>query len=478
MTHRQHGPGHDRQRAVRPQNSDVTVDAVGDRQPARRRRRPSTAVDGGPGRPARSVTHPGRPLERRHAHDRSTARPTPRATPRRRRPRTVVIDTTAPPAARRRRPERLFAATYELDRLADRHDIASVEFQYRPVAADRPVDSIGTDTTAAPVARPVVTTRASPTTPTTSRIVDRRAPATRRSRRSPTRPSTTRRRDSAAVTSRTAAPSAQRHRLAFNAVGPRRRSPASAPCDFQVKAVGRERLHHRRDADERLAYHWDSTHRRRTARRDIRVAVTDDARATARPTRRRATVDRRQQRADRLADRPVAPPPAPSPWARPAPPTSRPVSYAIRPQPARHLDDDRLRERTGAVHLRVGLGRARRRHLRRARHRDRRRRQPRAPTRRPITIDNTAPTGTLTQPAAGATVGGPSVALAATARHGGSGVASRRPTSTARPARAAAFTDITGSTWDATAIASGDYDVRREDHRRRRATPRPTPRTP
>ena len=41
-----------------------------------------------------------------------------------------------------------------------------------------------------------------------------------------------------------------------------------------------------------------------------------------------------------------------------------------------------------------------------------------------ITIDNTAPTGALTQPAAAATVGGPSVALAASSSDVGTGVAS------------------------------------------------------
>ena len=76
-----------------------------------------------------------------------------------------------------------------------------------------------------------------------------------------------------------------------------------------------------------------------------------------------------------------------------------------------------------------------------------------------ITIDNTAPTGALTQPAASATVGGPSVALAATSSDAGTGVAS--VTYQYRPAGSSgSFTDISGATWDATGVASGDYELR------------------
>jgi hypothetical protein len=75
-----------------------------------------------------------------------------------------------------------------------------------------------------------------------------------------------------------------------------------------------------------------------------------------------------------------------------------------------------------------------------------------------ITIDNTAPTGALTQPAAGATVGGPSVALASSSNDVGTGVAS--VTYQFRPTGVGSFTDISGSTWDATTVASGDYDLR------------------
>ncbi|HEY8723220.1 MAG TPA: Ig-like domain-containing protein [Gaiellaceae bacterium] len=76
-----------------------------------------------------------------------------------------------------------------------------------------------------------------------------------------------------------------------------------------------------------------------------------------------------------------------------------------------------------------------------------------------ITIDNTAPTGALTQPAASATVGGPSVALGSTSNDtGGTGVAN--VTYQYRPTGAGSFTDISGNTWDATGVASGDYDLR------------------
>ncbi|HEX3805677.1 MAG TPA: Ig-like domain-containing protein [Gaiellaceae bacterium] len=77
-----------------------------------------------------------------------------------------------------------------------------------------------------------------------------------------------------------------------------------------------------------------------------------------------------------------------------------------------------------------------------------------------VTVDNTAPTGALTQPAASATVGGPSVALAASSADAGSGVAS--VTFQYRPAGGGSFTSISGATWDTTTLASGSYDVRAE----------------
>jgi hypothetical protein len=77
-----------------------------------------------------------------------------------------------------------------------------------------------------------------------------------------------------------------------------------------------------------------------------------------------------------------------------------------------------------------------------------------------VTIDNTAATGAMTQPAASATVGGHAVALGASTNDaGGSGVAA-----VAFQYRAAgsagAFTDIASGAWNAAAVSSGDYDVR------------------
>ncbi|HEV8462440.1 MAG TPA: Ig-like domain-containing protein [Gaiellaceae bacterium] len=77
-----------------------------------------------------------------------------------------------------------------------------------------------------------------------------------------------------------------------------------------------------------------------------------------------------------------------------------------------------------------------------------------------VTVDNAAPTATLTAPAAATTVGGPNVALGATTNDVGTGVA--QLTYQYRPSGGGSFTNISGSTWDVTAIASGSYDVRAE----------------
>ena len=81
-------------------------------------------------------------------------------------------------------------------------------------------------------------------------------------------------------------------------------------------------------------------------------------------------------------------------------------------------------------------------------------------------VDNTAPTGALTAPTGGSVVGGPSIPVSASADDGsGSGVAA--VTFQFRPAGGGSWTDIaTDSTapwsvsWDSTALASGDYEVR------------------
>ncbi|HXY84198.1 MAG TPA: Ig-like domain-containing protein [Gaiellaceae bacterium] len=82
-----------------------------------------------------------------------------------------------------------------------------------------------------------------------------------------------------------------------------------------------------------------------------------------------------------------------------------------------------------------------------------------------VRVDNTAPTGSLTAPTAGATVGGSSVNLAATVSDSGSGVASVRYEE--RPTGGASFAPITTSTsapfggsWDTSGLASGSYDLR------------------
>src|SRR5207245_2355149 len=82
-------------------------------------------------------------------------------------------------------------------------------------------------------------------------------------------------------------------------------------------------------------------------------------------------------------------------------------------------------------------------------------------------VDNTPPTGALTAPAPGATVGGTNVHLAASTADGaaGSGVAS--VTYEMRPTGGGSFTTISSSTtapfdgtWNTTGLATGDYDLR------------------
>ncbi|MDP8910840.1 MAG: Ig-like domain-containing protein, partial [Actinomycetota bacterium] len=80
-------------------------------------------------------------------------------------------------------------------------------------------------------------------------------------------------------------------------------------------------------------------------------------------------------------------------------------------------------------------------------------------------VDNTAPSGSVTSPASGATVGGPTVELAATGADDASGVGS--VTFQFRSNAGSAFTAITTDetaaytgVWDTTALASGNYEVR------------------
>jgi hypothetical protein len=81
-----------------------------------------------------------------------------------------------------------------------------------------------------------------------------------------------------------------------------------------------------------------------------------------------------------------------------------------------------------------------------------------------IRVDNTAPTGSITAPVVGATVGG-NVTLAVSAADTGSGVGSVRYE--LRPTGGGAFTTIATSTtspfaatWNTAGLASGDYDLR------------------
>jgi Bacterial Ig domain/Bacterial Ig-like domain len=88
-----------------------------------------------------------------------------------------------------------------------------------------------------------------------------------------------------------------------------------------------------------------------------------------------------------------------------------------------------------------------------------------SPVRSNVRIDNTSPSGSMTAPAAGATVGGPSVALGVSASDAGSGVASVRYE--VRPTGGGSFSTITttsrspfDATWDATTVLTGSYDLR------------------
>ncbi|MGH3105160.1 MAG: Ig-like domain-containing protein, partial [Gaiellaceae bacterium] len=82
-----------------------------------------------------------------------------------------------------------------------------------------------------------------------------------------------------------------------------------------------------------------------------------------------------------------------------------------------------------------------------------------------MSVDNANPSGALTDPSPGATVGGPGVQLAASASDGGSGVGS--VTFQYRPSGGGPYTDIGAdgsapyaATWDATPLADGAYDLR------------------
>ncbi len=84
---------------------------------------------------------------------------------------------------------------------------------------------------------------------------------------------------------------------------------------------------------------------------------------------------------------------------------------------------------------------------------------------RTVTIDNTLPTGSITQPTAGLTIGGPTSALHATATDAGSGVQSVEFQYTLHGANA--WTSIAtvnaapyNTTWNASALATNDYDLR------------------
>ena len=87
-----------------------------------------------------------------------------------------------------------------------------------------------------------------------------------------------------------------------------------------------------------------------------------------------------------------------------------------------------------------------------------------SPIRANVRIDNTAPAGSLTGPANGATVGGTSVALSGSYSDAGSGVASvryeLRPTGGGSWATIATATGAPFSaTWNATTVSSGSYDL-------------------
>ena len=74
-----------------------------------------------------------------------------------------------------------------------------------------------------------------------------------------------------------------------------------------------------------------------------------------------------------------------------------------------------------------------------------------------VLVDRTAPTVSLTAPAAEATVGGSAVALSGSASDAASGVDT--VVYGYRPHGSGSFTTISGSSWDVSGLASGDYDV-------------------
>ena len=87
-----------------------------------------------------------------------------------------------------------------------------------------------------------------------------------------------------------------------------------------------------------------------------------------------------------------------------------------------------------------------------------------SPIRANVRIDNTSPAGSLTSPAGGSTVGGPSVTLSGSYSDAGSGIASVHYE--LRPTGGGSWTTIATSTsapfsatWDATTVASGSYDL-------------------
>ena len=88
-----------------------------------------------------------------------------------------------------------------------------------------------------------------------------------------------------------------------------------------------------------------------------------------------------------------------------------------------------------------------------------------SPLRANVRVDNAAPSGSITAPTAGATVGGSNVTLGSSVADGGSGVAS--VSYQLRPTGGGAFSQIAssssapfGATWDATTVSTGSYDLR------------------
>src|SRR5262249_3092605 len=88
-----------------------------------------------------------------------------------------------------------------------------------------------------------------------------------------------------------------------------------------------------------------------------------------------------------------------------------------------------------------------------------------SPLRANVRIDNAAPSGSISAPATGATVGRHTVTLSSSASDGGSGVAS--VSYELRPTGGGSFSQIASSssapfsaTWDATTVSTGSYDLR------------------